>query len=144
MECSGLAGEISQVLEHVFQVSTHEQFVVKHGLDQAAGADDVSHAPVDADKRPEHRIALADAFFVVADHRKFNAFAVGELALFFLGIDGDADDLGTKLRDLLIVVAEKPRFDRATGRQGFREEEQHDPLAAQLRQLNALAGLGGG
>ena len=107
--------------------------------DRALRIDDVGDAADVGDQQALGLVLDRDLPLLVGDERVLEAERRGEVALLVVGVAADADDLdvvGSQLRQRLLEPAP---LDGSTGGEGLREEEQHDPPAAQVGERDRVA-----
>jgi hypothetical protein len=84
-------------------------------------------------------VGQADLAVGIAEEGEVEAELLGEMLVLGRGVETDAEDAGVLLRVLAVEVPEPGTFFRSAGGVGLRIEPEHDLLAAQVAQANAVA-----
>src|SRR3989442_15584420 len=113
--------------------------------DGAHGALLVDHVGHPAGQKAEGRryaVALAYGAVAIRHQAKRQVVLRREAGVRVGGVRAHADDLGTGVREILILIAERARLLGAAGRVVLRVEVEHDRLApAKAAQANGLAAV---
>jgi hypothetical protein len=84
-------------------------------------------------------VGESDLSFGVAEEREGEVVFLGEAAVFFGGIEADAEDFRVLFLVLAVEVPEPGTFPRSAGCVGLRIEPEHDFLSAQLTEPDSVA-----
>src|SRR5215831_6211438 len=98
------------------------EFMLEDALHHAIAVDDEGDAPVEAQERPKHAVAVADVAVGVADHREGRLDRIGEGALRAVVVHRNADHPRTEGPEIGIRVPESRRLPLAARREGLRKK----------------------